>query len=76
MHYARFLPVIAVLLVLTFTTWNHSLDVDNCLQFTVVLASGEIIVANDAQNTDLFWALRVEEQAHGSGHKCRFRHIC
>lgn len=43
MHYARFLHVIAVLLVLTFTTWNHSLALDNCLQFTGVLASGETL---------------------------------
>lgn len=34
------------------------LAVDNALQFTVVLANGEVVVANDAQNTDLFWALR------------------
>ncbi|GAB5592368.1 hypothetical protein Unana1_07268 [Umbelopsis nana] len=37
---------------------RFGLAVDNCLQFTVVLASGELIVANDVQNTDLFWALR------------------
>lgn len=34
------------------------LAVDNALQFTVVLANGEVVVANDAQHTDLFWALR------------------
>ncbi|KAK2803494.1 hypothetical protein FQN50_006929 [Emmonsiellopsis sp. PD_5] len=31
---------------------------DNALQFRVVLASGEIIIANKYRNQDLFWALR------------------
>ena len=30
----------------------------NVLEAEVVLASGEIVVANEAQNADLFWALR------------------
>lgn len=37
---------------------NYGLAVDNALQFTVVLANGEVVVANDAQHPDLFWALR------------------
>ncbi|KAM3579745.1 hypothetical protein VKS41_007829 [Umbelopsis sp. WA50703] len=37
---------------------NYGLAVDNALQFTVVLASGQVVVANDAQHSDLFWALR------------------
>jgi FAD/FMN-containing dehydrogenase len=36
----------------------YGLAVDNALQFTVVLASGEVVIANDAINPDLFWALR------------------
>lgn len=31
---------------------------DNVLQATVVTTSGDIIVANDCQNSDLFWAIR------------------
>ena len=31
---------------------------DNALEFTVVSAKGEVFVANDFQNSDLFWALR------------------
>lgn len=31
---------------------------DNTLEFTVVTASGDLVVANDFQNSDLFWALR------------------
>ncbi|CAE6494697.1 unnamed protein product [Rhizoctonia solani] len=36
----------------------YGMGVDNVLQFTVVKASGEIVVANVCQNKDLFWALR------------------
>lgn len=36
----------------------YGLAADNVLQFTVVLASGETVIANDATNPDLFWALR------------------
>ncbi|KAI8576922.1 hypothetical protein K450DRAFT_254247 [Umbelopsis ramanniana AG] len=36
----------------------YGLAVDNALQFTVVLANGEVVIANDAMNPDLFWALR------------------
>ncbi|KAI9040214.1 FAD-binding domain-containing protein [Aspergillus affinis] len=31
---------------------------DNALQFTVVTADGDLVVANEFQNKDLFWALR------------------
>ncbi|KAM6492235.1 hypothetical protein JOM56_011959 [Amanita muscaria] len=37
---------------------SYGLGVDNAIQFTVVLASGEYVTANDYQNQDLFWALR------------------
>ncbi|GAB5587440.1 hypothetical protein Unana1_02340 [Umbelopsis nana] len=36
----------------------HGLAADNALQFTVVLADGQVVVANEAQHTDIFWALR------------------
>jgi hypothetical protein len=35
-----------------------SQGVDNVLQFTLVLASGEYVIANQYENRDLFWALR------------------
>ncbi|KJZ79204.1 hypothetical protein HIM_01355 [Hirsutella minnesotensis 3608] len=31
---------------------------DNALEFTVITAKGDLLVANDYQNQDLFWALR------------------
>jgi hypothetical protein len=34
------------------------IGVDNALQFTLVLASGEYVTANEYQHSDLFWALR------------------
>ncbi|KAB5595771.1 ER-derived vesicles protein ERV41 [Ceratobasidium theobromae] len=34
------------------------LGVDNVLQFLVVTADGNVVMANKCQNTDLFWALR------------------
>lgn len=37
---------------------NYGLAADNALQFTVVLANGQVVVANEAQHSDLFWALR------------------
>ncbi|KAF9164761.1 hypothetical protein DFQ26_001070 [Actinomortierella ambigua] len=37
---------------------RHGLCVDNVLQYTVVTADGQVRVANDYQNRDLFWALR------------------
>src|SRR3954471_23822109 len=37
---------------------TYGLASDQLLQATVVTPAGEILVANDAQNTDLFWAIR------------------
>ncbi|KAF5349314.1 hypothetical protein D9758_011762 [Tetrapyrgos nigripes] len=37
---------------------QHGLGVDNVVQFTVVVASGEHLTANAHINPDLFWALR------------------
>lgn len=34
------------------------LAVDQVLEMNVVLASGELVIANEAQNADLFWAMR------------------
>ena len=36
----------------------RALGVDNVLEISLVLSSGEYVVANAYQNTDLFWALR------------------
>ncbi|KAG6373896.1 hypothetical protein JVT61DRAFT_6049 [Boletus reticuloceps] len=36
----------------------YGLAADNALEFEVVTADGRIRVANEAQNSDLFWALR------------------
>ncbi|KAF9144613.1 hypothetical protein BGX30_012164 [Mortierella sp. GBA39] len=37
---------------------RHGLCADNVLQYTVVTADGEVMVANDYLNQELFWALR------------------
>lgn len=37
---------------------KYGLAVDNVLQFRIVTADGTVRVANSAQNTDLFYALR------------------
>nr|WCO08190.1 RNase T2 protein [Pestalotiopsis microspora] len=37
---------------------EFGMGADNVLQATVVTTSGDIIVANDCQNSDLFWAIR------------------
>ncbi|PQE17552.1 FAD-dependent monooxygenase protein [Rutstroemia sp. NJR-2017a BBW] len=37
---------------------TYGLASDQLLQVTVVTPAGEILVANDVQNTDLFWAIR------------------
>ncbi|KAI3596663.1 fad binding domain-containing protein [Moniliophthora roreri] len=37
---------------------TYGLGVDNVLQSTVVVASGELLTANAYSNADLFWALR------------------
>ncbi|KAG8930127.1 hypothetical protein FRC01_003229 [Tulasnella sp. 417] len=39
-------------------TGRHGMTVDNTVQFTVVLASGEIVTANEKENPDLFWGCR------------------
>jgi FAD/FMN-containing dehydrogenase len=31
---------------------------DNVIQFEIVTADGQLLVANECQNTDLFWAVR------------------
>ncbi|KZS89223.1 FAD-binding domain-containing protein [Sistotremastrum niveocremeum HHB9708] len=36
----------------------YGLGADRALQFTVVVPSGEVLVANECQNTDLYFALR------------------
>ncbi|KIO33766.1 hypothetical protein M407DRAFT_17376 [Tulasnella calospora MUT 4182] len=43
---------------LGYSTGSHGLAADNLVSATVVLASGEIVKANDSENSDLFWALR------------------
>jgi FAD/FMN-containing dehydrogenase len=37
---------------------KYGLTIDNLLEADVVLADGRLVVANDRQNPDLFWALR------------------
>ncbi|KAJ3345609.1 hypothetical protein HDU83_003909 [Entophlyctis luteolus] len=37
---------------------NYGLSADNVLEFEVVTASGDVVVANARMNQDLFWALR------------------
>ncbi|GAP91799.1 putative isoamyl alcohol [Rosellinia necatrix] len=37
---------------------TYGLSADQLLQVTVVTSTGRILVANDAQNQDLFWAVR------------------
>ncbi|KAL4780294.1 hypothetical protein BJX76DRAFT_364412 [Aspergillus varians] len=37
---------------------THGMASDNALEFNVVTAEGDLVVANDFQNADLFWALR------------------
>ncbi|KAF3492208.1 oxidoreductase [Arthroderma uncinatum] len=41
-----------------FLSLNQGLGVDNVLEFEVVTADGELVVANGLQNQELFWALR------------------
>jgi hypothetical protein len=36
----------------------HGLSCDNVTSFTVVVADGSVVRANDKENSDLFWALR------------------
>ncbi|GAD93030.1 oxidoreductase [Paecilomyces variotii No. 5] len=44
--------------VSSFLSHTWGLAVDNVLQFEVVTAQGDLVVANAYQNQDLFWALR------------------
>ncbi|KAH8649192.1 hypothetical protein BX600DRAFT_484096 [Xylariales sp. PMI_506] len=37
---------------------TYGLSADQILQVTIVTALGEILIANDSQNQDLFWAIR------------------
>jgi FAD/FMN-containing dehydrogenase len=37
---------------------KYGLAADNALQVEMVVPSGEVVVANECQNTDLFWAVR------------------
>lgn len=37
---------------------TYGLGVDNAIEITVVISTGELLVANKYQNSDLFWALR------------------
>ncbi|KAG9011395.1 hypothetical protein FRB90_007340 [Tulasnella sp. 427] len=39
-------------------TGRHGMTVDNMVQVTVVLASGEIVTANEKEHPDLFWGCR------------------
>ncbi|GAQ03950.1 4-dimethylallyltryptophan N-methyltransferase [Aspergillus lentulus] len=44
--------------VSSFHSFINGLAVDNVLEFEIVTAKGEVVVANSSQNSDLFWALR------------------
>ncbi|KAG9046102.1 hypothetical protein FS837_005089 [Tulasnella sp. UAMH 9824] len=39
-------------------TGRHGMTVDNTVQYTVVLASGEVVTANEKEHPDLFWGCR------------------
>jgi FAD/FMN-containing dehydrogenase len=39
-------------------TRKHGLTIDNLVEAEVVLATGEVVRASDAENADLFWGLR------------------
>ncbi|KIO21665.1 hypothetical protein M407DRAFT_28732 [Tulasnella calospora MUT 4182] len=39
-------------------TGRYGMTVDNTVQYTVVLASGEVVTANETENPDLFWGCR------------------
>ena len=41
-----------------FTSRMFGMNCDNVLQMMVMLADGSIVIANTAQNQDLFWAIR------------------
>ena len=37
---------------------QYGLAVDNVLELAVVTPRGDVVIANDCQNSDLFWAMR------------------
>ncbi|KIO21684.1 hypothetical protein M407DRAFT_80117 [Tulasnella calospora MUT 4182] len=39
-------------------TGRYGMTIDNTIQFTVVLASGEVVTANEKEHPDLFWGCR------------------
>ena len=41
-----------------FTSRTFGMNCDHVLEVTIMLASGEIVVANETQYADLFWAIR------------------
>ena len=41
-----------------FTSREFGIHSDNVIEFTMVLADGRVVVASEAQNADLFWAVR------------------
>lgn len=41
-----------------YLTRKHGLTIDNLLEAEVVLADGRCVMASDAENADLFWALK------------------
>jgi FAD/FMN-containing dehydrogenase len=43
-------------------TFSKGMASDNVLQATVVTTTGDILVANEVQNSDLFWAIRGVSQ--------------
>lgn len=50
-------------------TPKYGLAIDNLIAVEVVLADGKIVTASDAENADLFWAIRGAGQNYGVGTK-------
>ena len=50
---------------ISFLSYNHGLGSDNIIEYEIVLASGEIVIANSNKNSDLFWALRLGSTNYG-----------
>lgn len=48
-----------------FLSGQHGLTIDNLVEATVVLASGEVVKASKSENADLFWALSGAGQNFG-----------
>ena len=46
---------------------TYGLAVDQVLEMEVVTASGEIVVTNEVQNADLFWAMRGVSRLSSDG---------